>query len=174
MTRTRSRLRRNVVAAAAALAVALPLSTTLAPLAIAHEYKAGAIRIDHPWARPTQPGQQNGAVYLKTVVNRGKDGDRLVRASTPVAERVELHTMSMDGNVMRMREVADIPVPAGQTVKLEPGGLHLMLMGLKQPLKLGDTFPVTLEFERGGRTEVKVWVQQPKDAPAAGHGAHKH
>lgn len=168
------RLRRAVASGAAVLAVALPLSAAIAPPAAAHEYKAGAIRIDHPWARPTQPGQQNGAVYLKSVSNRGKEADRLVRASTALAERVELHTMSMEGNVMRMREVADIPLPAGQTVKLEPGGLHLMLMGLKQPLKLGDTFALTLEFERGGRTEVKVWVQQPKDAPAAGHGQHKH
>lgn len=174
MTHAFSRLRRTVVSTAAALGVALPLSATLAPSAVAHEYKAGAVRIDHPWARPTQPGQKNGAAYLKSVTNGGKEADRLLRASTPVADRVELHTMSMEGNVMRMREVADIPVPAGQTIKLEPGGLHLMLMGLKQPLKLGDTFPVTLEFERGGRTEVKVWVQQPKDAPAGGHGQHKH
>ena len=98
--------------------------------------------------------------------NTGTASDRLLRASTPAAARVELHTMSMDGGVMRMREVEAIPLAAGETVKMRPGqGFHLMLMQLKAPLKVGDAFPLVLEFERGGRVEVRVDVQQPQPLP---------
>jgi copper(I)-binding protein len=104
------------------------------------------------------------------IENTGKAADRLVGASTPAAERVELHTMAMDGNVMRMREVAAIDLPPGQTVALEPGRLHLMLMGLKSPLKADTKVPLTLKFEKAGEVQVELKVE----AADAGPGGHQH
>ena len=97
--------------------------------------------------------------------------DRVVSASSPVAERVELHETIRDGDVMRMREVEAIELPAGQTVELKPGGLHLMLMGLKAPLKAGETVPVTLKFEKAGDVTVQLNVE---GAGQATMGLHKH
>ena len=137
----------------------------------AHDYKAGSVRIGHPYATPSIPGAPHGAAYLATLENGGSAADRLVRASSPAAARVEIHTMSMDGGVMRMREIEAIPVAPKETVTMRPGqGYHLMLMQLKAPLKVGDTFPLTLEFEKGGKVEVRVDVQQPRAKAAE----HKH
>jgi periplasmic copper chaperone A len=147
-----------------------------AALSHAHGYDAGPIRIGHPWARPTVAGQSVGGGYL-SLHNQGPAADRLVSARVDVAGSVELHTMSMDGNVMRMREVGAIDIPAGQKVELQPGGLHLMFMGLKAPLKVGDRFPMTLRFEKAGEVKVEVVVQLPKAAdgakPADQHHQHK-
>ncbi|MFM8899092.1 MAG: copper chaperone PCu(A)C [Burkholderiales bacterium] len=134
----------------------------------AHSFKVGSIDIGHPWARPTAAGQAAGGGYLK-LTNAGA-ADRLLSASSEVAASVELHTMTMDGNVMRMRQVEGIDVPAGQTVELKPGGLHIMFMGLKAPLKVGDKFPLKLKFEKAGEVTVTVNVEQPKAAGAD----HKH
>ena len=134
----------------------------------AHSYKVGAIDIGHPWARPTAAGQKAGGGYLK-LTNAGA-ADRLVSASSEVSDAVELHTMSMDGTVMRMRQVDGIDLPAGQTVELKPGGFHIMFVGLKAPLKEGNKFPVKLKFEKAGEVVVDVKVQQPKGAAAE----HKH
>jgi copper(I)-binding protein len=119
------------------------ISKTLAALALAagtfaalaHSYTVGSIRIGHPWARATLPVQTTGGAYLK-LHNTGGTPDRLVGGSTPAAERVELHSMVMDGNIMRMRELAAIDIPPGQVVELRPGALHLMLVGLKGELKI--------------------------------------
>lgn len=150
---------------------------TLASLTSAHAHggRAGDIEITHPYATPTPPGAVNGAAYIATLTNTGQQADRLLRVGTPIAQRAELHSMTVDaGGVMRMRELAEMPLAAGASVKMRPGeGLHLMLIGLKQPLKAGDSFPLTLEFERGGKTEVKVIVQVPK-AGAGMDTEHKH
>jgi copper(I)-binding protein len=154
------------------------LCTTLAwifasPLAIAHGSSKGDLVIEHPYATPSLAGSPNGAAYLRGVKNKGTQADRLLQASTPVAERVELHRMEMDAGVMRMREVGAIALPAGETTSLRHGGTyHLMLMNLKQPLKDGDRFDLTLTFERAGTQRVKVWVQTPRDA--SGDSEHKH
>lgn len=151
------------------LALALPIA------AHAHGGSAGDIEIKHPFATPTPPGAVNGGAYFVSIENKGSQPDKLLRASTPVAARVEIHTMSVDaGGVMRMREVGELPLAPGAVVKMRPGqGFHMMLMGLKQPLKEGDTFPMTLQFERGGSTDVKVVVQVPK--PRGDDAAeHKH
>src|SRR5690606_27219693 len=112
------------------------------------------------------PGATIGAAYFASLENKGAQADRLLRASTPVAEKVELHSgeIGTDG-VMRMRELdGGLKLPSKAVIKLRPGmGDHLMLMGLKKPLVEGDTFPMTLEFERAGKVEVKVTVQVPKD-----------
>ncbi len=156
---------------AACLAAALTLLGF--NLAHAHGGKAGDVEITHPFATPSIPGAANGGAYIVRLENKGKVADRLLRASTPAAQRVELHTMTMDGNVMRMREVGEIVLAPGAKVEMRPGaGYHLMLMGLKAPLKEGESFALTLEFERGGPVEVKVVVQVPK--PAAGAAGHEH
>ncbi|HJW11527.1 MAG TPA: copper chaperone PCu(A)C [Albitalea sp.] len=140
----------------------------------AHGTNADDISIGHPYATPTPAGMRAGGAYIATLENRGKQADRLLRAATPVAGRVELHTMELADGVMRMREQADIPLPPGAVLKMRPGqGYHLMLMELKQPLKEGDTFPLTLEFERAGKVEVKVVVQRPL-ARGASEPEHHH
>ena len=126
--------------------------------ALAHGYKAGSIEIEHPWARATAPSAQNGAAYL--VLNgTGKESDRLLSAATPVAEKAELHTHLMDNGVMKMRPVDAIEVTPGSPTALQPGGLHIMLLGLKQPLVKGKAFPLTLTFEKAGPVTVQVDVQ---------------
>jgi copper(I)-binding protein len=140
-----------------------------AALAHAHGFKLGDITIEHPYARATGPGMSIGGAYL-TLANQGKD-DRLLSASAPVAADVQLHLMKMEGDVMRMRQVDGIDLPAGKPVVLAPGGLHVMLIGLKAPLKEGDRFPLTLKFEHAGETVVTVNVE----GTAANHsGAHDH
>ena len=134
------------------------LTLALASLgAHAHDYKLGSIRIDHPYARATAAGQPIGGAYLK-LDNQGAD-DRLLSASAAVSKSVEMHSMAMDGDVMRMRQVQAIELPAGKTVELKPGGLHIMLVGLKAPLKAGNHFPMKLTFAKAGELTVDVMVQ---------------
>ncbi len=139
--------------------------------AVAHSFKLGEIDIGHPYARPTREGQMVGAGYLK-LANKGPV-DRLVSATSPAAGSVEIHSMSMEGDVMKMRQVDAIELATGQTVELKPGGYHLMLMGLKAPLKVGEKFPLTLKFEKSGEVVVTVNVEEPKPKSEA-TGAHKH
>jgi len=148
----------------------------LAAGAHAHGGQAGDIAISHPFATPSVPGAKNGAAYFARLENKGAQPDRLLRASTPAAERVELHTMTVDGQgIMRMREVDAIVIAPGTTLQMRPGqGAHLMLTGLREPLREGASFPMTLEFERGGKTEVKVVVQQPRRSDAAASHPHHH
>jgi copper(I)-binding protein len=143
--------------------------------ALAHGSSAGDVDIVHPYATPSLPGSSNGVAYVATLENTGKQPDRLLRVSTPVAARAEIHTMSLDADgVMRMREVDAIAIAPGAPIKMRPGmGFHFMLMGLKQALKQGDSFPMTMEFERGGKVQVKVVVQVPKARPDD-MAEHKH
>ena len=119
--------------------------------------KAGPINVASAYARATAAGQPAGGGFL-TLVNAGGD-DRLVSASSDAAASVELHMMSMKGDVMQMRQVDAIDIKAGQTVELKPGGYHLMLMGLKAPLKAGSSFPLTLKFEKAGEVTVRLKVE---------------
>ena len=141
------------------------LLCTSALVAQAHSFKLGDINIGHPYARTTATGQASGGGYLK-LENKGAD-DKLLSASADVAASVELHSMSMEGDVMRMRQVDGIALPKGKTVELKPGGLHIMFMGLKAPLKSGDKFPLKLKFEKAGEVTVTVNVE-------AGGGELKH
>lgn len=159
--------------AAAALAV-----FSLQGTALAHDYQIGSLRIAHPWARATVPGQSAGGAFLR-LENRG-EADRLLSARSDAAASVELHTMTMDGNIMRMRELDAVALPAGQTVEFKPGGLHIMLRELKAPLKQGERVPLTLRFEKAGEVKVELSVESAasmggaKPAPAeSGHG-HEH
>jgi periplasmic copper chaperone A len=141
----------------------------------AHDYRAGDVRVVHPFATPSVPSASTGAAYIATLENTGTRPDRLLRASTPLAGRVELHTMSIDAQgVMRMRMLDDIALAPTTPIRMRPGqGLHFMLIGLKQPLTEGQTFPMALEFERGGTLEVTVVVQVPKQRSGE-HAPHKH
>ena len=146
------------------------LSLSVSAIAWAdHEVKVGSLKIDNPYTRVTVAGQKVGGAFMK-VENKGA-ADKLVGASSTVAKEVQLHTMSMDGNVMRMREVKTIDVPANGEVKLAPGGLHLMLMDIKTPLKKGDMVPVKLKFEKAGEVEVPFKVM---GHPAHGEPGHDH
>lgn len=136
--------------------ILLPL---LSSNSAAQSVTAGQLTLAMPWARQTAPTQKSGGGYL-TIHNRGSSPDRLLAADSPVSARVELHTMAVEKGVMRMRLVAGgIALPAGKKVELKPGGLHLMFIDLKRPLEVGQTFPVTLRFERQGRVTVKVRVR---------------
>jgi periplasmic copper chaperone A len=135
-----------------------------AVLALAAGLASAQVKVDAAWARPTVPGQQGGGGFLTLTSAKG---DRLVGGSTALAERFELHTMAMKGDVMEMRQVDAIELPAGKPVKLEPGGLHVMFIGLKQPLPLGSKVPVTLKFEKAG--EVKVEFDVMSRPAAASH-----
>src|SRR4051812_10908340 len=104
----------------------------------AHEFKLGDIQIVHPFARATVPGQSSGSAYLK-LENKGKTDDKLIGVQSAIANSVELHEMQMSGDVMKMREVKDVDIKAEKTVNMQPGGgYHVMLIGLKQPLKPGE------------------------------------
>lgn len=151
--------------------VSLFALAALCASAAAHDYQAGTIHIDHPYARATVPGQPAGGAYL-TLENRGQNADRLLAAASPAAKKTEIHTMSMVGNVMKMRQVDGIELAPAAKVVMKPGdGYHLMLIGLKQQLKVGDTLPLTLTFEKAGKVEVSVQVQNIRpNAPMMMHG----
>jgi copper(I)-binding protein len=143
------------------------LFTAALALAAATSHAQTTVKVESPWARPTVQGQAAGGGFLRIV--GGPANDKLVSASADIAGRVELHSMSMDGNVMRMRQIDSIEIPAGKTVDLKPGGLHVMFMDIKTPLKTGASFPLTLKFEKAGDVKVNVAVQP--GPPAA---EHKH
>ena len=133
---------------------------TLASFAVhAHEFKAGAITIGHPYARATAVGQPTGGGFMKLI--NGGGNDKLLSVSAEVSKAVELHEMKMEGDVMKMRQVEGIDLQAGKTVELKPGGYHVMFIGLKAPLKAGDSFPVKLKFEKAGEVTVDVKVEAP-------------
>jgi len=119
--------------------------------------QGNSVEIKEAWARATPAGTHTGAAY---VTLQSPTGDRLTGASTPVAKTAEIHSMTMDNGVMKMRQVEGIDVPAGQPVTLKPGGYHIMLMGLTQPLKQGQTFPLTLTFAKAGSENVTVTVEK--------------
>ncbi len=137
------------------LPAALLATALLSNLAAAGDITQGDLTIHKPWARASIGQAQAGAAYL-TVMNTGSLPDRLVAAEGDVANRVELHTHMMQDGVMKMRQVKAIEVAPGEPAVLKPGGLHVMLMGLKAPLVKGESFPLTLVFEKAGRVEIEV------------------
>ena len=131
-------------------------------LSLAASASLAQVKVDQAWARPTVPGQQGGGGFLSIT---SPAGDRLIGGSTPLADRFELHTMAMKGDVMEMRQLDAVDLAAGKTVEFKPGGLHVMFIGLKQPLAIGSKVPVTLKFEKAG--EVKVEFDVMSRPPAA-------
>jgi len=136
------------------LALAALAATTVATAAFAQSSK---IEVTDAWARPPIGQAHNTAAYL-TLVNRGKEPDRLLSASTSAAGKTELHTTVRDGDVMKMREVQNVELKPGAPVSFSPGGLHVMLLDVK-PLKAGDSFTLTLQFEKAGKRDVTVAVR---------------
>jgi periplasmic copper chaperone A len=128
------------------------------------------LEVDNAWAGATPGKAENGVAYLTI---QSPTADRLVSASSPVAKKAELHTMSMQGMVMKMRPITGLDIPAGQPVTLKPGGEHIMLMGLDQPLHEGQSFPLTLDFEKAGPRTVTVTVEKA-GARGPGPAAEKH
>ena len=133
------------------------LSIAILLLAGAASAQTGSLALKNAWARATPGRAETGAAYL-TIEAAGPD--RLTGVSTPVAGKAELHEMSMQGDIMKMRSLAAIDLPAGRTVVLKPGATHIMLMGLRRPLRVGESFPLTLEFEKAGQREVNVVVEK--------------
>lgn len=147
----------HALAAILVTAALLPVSGAL----------AGDIDIQNPWARASAGPAKAGAAFMD--ISNGGAADRVTGASADVAEVVELHTHIKDGDVMKMRRVEFIDVPAGGAVQLQPGGLHVMFMGLTAPLEEGESFPLTLTFENAGDITVEVVVQKA-GAMGAMHG----
>jgi len=139
------------------------LGFLVASLAVASAAAAAAtsLQIKGGWSRPA-PAGGNGAGYF-TVINAGAKPETLTRVDSPLAQRVEMHSMTMDGTVMKMGPVTSVTVPAGGQVSFAPGGYHLMLIGLKKPLAVGDKAPLTLTFASGAKvaTILSVGVMPP-------------
>lgn len=150
---------------------AFVISATFATLAHAHGYTHGDLSLHHPFARATAPKQPSAGAYVD-ITNKGSTEDKLVSASSPVAKNTEIHNMTMDNNVMKMRQVDGIAIAPSATVSMKPGhGYHIMLLGLQQQLKEGESFPMTLVFEKAGKIEVSVKVEA---AGSKGHHDHDH
>jgi periplasmic copper chaperone A len=156
--------------------------------ALAHETSNAGVTVAHPWARATPGGATVGAAYLEIKTAAGVD-DTLVSISSPIAGRVELHTHLMEGDIMKMRRVENLPLKSETSTVLQPRGDHVMLMDLKQPLKEGDLIKLVLTFAKAGPLEIEATVEpigamgphgmdhQPgtvTDQDAHHHGAHKH
>ena len=148
----------SLVAAASAIA---------AGTASATDYKVGALEIEQPWSRALPKGATVAAGYMK-IKNTGTEPDRLVGGSTPVAGKFEIHEMSMDKGVMRMRPLpAGVEIKPGETVELKPSGMHIMMMDVKQPIVRGKPFKGSLTFEKAGAVDVDFEVEAIGGTPAA-------
>ncbi len=144
------------------LAVAACIVVASAALA-----QTGQLEVSGAWARATPGKAENGVAYLTI---RTPTPDRLLSVVSPVAKKAELHTMEMAGMVMKMPSLTGLDIPAGHPVTLKPGGEHIMLMGLNGPLREGQSFPLTLTFEKAGVREATVAVEKPG---AAGPQPHR-
>ena len=155
------------------------VSTLAAALASAPAWaQSAAVQVEGAWARASVQGQKGTGAFMRLTA---KDGARLVRAESPAAGVAEVHEMKMDGDVMKMRAVPALDLPAGKTVELKPGGYHIMLLDLKAPLAKGSAVPLTLVFQDAQGTESRldlslpVAAAAPGGAPAQGHShGHKH
>jgi hypothetical protein len=154
------------------LIAAVLVAAALAIPAQAQDVTVGSLKISAPWARATPKGASVGGGYMK-ITNTGTAADSLVGGSTGIANQFEIHEMSMDNGVMKMRPLANgLEIKPRQTVTLAPGGYHVMLMGLKEQLKQGDHFKATLEFAKAGKVDVDFMVEgiATQSPPAAGAG----
>lgn len=159
----------RTLAAAFVCSVLLP-----AGIAQAQETRAGDLVIAQPWSRATPGGAKVAGGFL-VIENKGSAADALMGGATDVAAKVEVHEMAVTNGVMTMRELdKGLPVEAGKTVTLKPGGFHLMFTGLKRPLKEGDKVPVTLEFAKAGKVQLTFDVRGIGAKDAGGDHGHDH
>lgn len=133
-----------------------------------HGQTGADLTVEQAWAAPTPAGVDVSAAYL-TVRNGAVAGDRLLGATSPRADRIEIHEMSMDGAVMRMRTVETIPIAPDEAVVLAPGGMHLMFYGVREPFAEGENIPVRLRFQNAGEIDVVMPVRRVVPGE---HGAH--
>ena len=160
-----SKFRHGVGSAALALAL-----LAAAPAARAADYDVGSIHISQPWSRATPKGASAGAGYM-TITNKGSAPDRVNCVSSDAAAQCQIHTMTMDNGVMKMRPVeGGLEILPGQTVMLKPGGLHMMLVDLKHPLDAGGSVKATLKFDHAGTVDVE-FPTAAIGAPAPGADA---
>lgn len=156
-------------------ALAALLAAGLSGAASAHEVTVGALKLTDLWTRATPPAAPVAVGFL-TIANTGTAPDRLIAVSSPEAANGELHEMSMENGVMKMRALpGGIEIPAGGTVKLAPGGLHLMFITLKAPLVEGGKLPVTLTFEKAGKVDTFLHILAiGAKGPDGSSGNHDH
>ena len=154
----------------AAMFLAASLTAIFTPPTHAEDITVGALKISTPWTRATPKGASIGGGYM-TITNTGSAPDRLVGGTTDVASRFEIHEMSMDNGVMKMRMLPKgLEVKPGETITLKPGGYHIMLMGLKHQLDKGQHFKAMLEFEKAGKVEVDFTIESiAAQVPGNGH-----
>lgn len=145
-------------------AIVLCSMILLASFAVqAHDYKTGDLHIKHPRVVSPLPGAKVTAGYLE-ITNLGSEAERLLSVSADFAGKSEVHTMTMEDGIMKMRPLIDgIEIPAGETVVLKRGGLHLMFMKLQEEIDHGKLHPVTLTFEKAGKVEVELFVVDPSE-----------
>lgn len=156
------------------LAIAVLLAAFAAQPVSAHDITKGDLVISAPWSRATPAGSPVAAGYL-VIMNKGLSAERLVSFATDLAGQPEVHEMTNEGGVMKMRPLTKgLVIPAGATVKLEPGGYHLMLLKLKKPLTAGQRYKATLVFEKAGQVEVEFEVRAMGEGQKKSHGHHKH
>lgn len=150
----------------------IAVAVMIAAATLAQGAAAEALAVRHAWARATPPGSTVAAAYL-TIDNAGGRSDRLLSIASPRARSAEVHAVVREGELVRMRKVNPLHVGAGERVALEPGGLHVMLMGLNAPLRSGGKLPLTLVFEQAGeiRVEAEILAADATD-PHAGHDPH--
>ncbi len=168
----KNRSNKNVRSAVVQLFLAIAVSI-MGANAFAHEYEAGAIVIDHPWARPSRVATIPAAVYFD-IINNGSQHDRLIAATTTRAEHVELHQSEMtETGATRMRHLKEgIDVPAGIQTSMETGAYHVMLIGFDTALTVGESFPMTLTFETAGSLEVIIHVEDRETKSSEHHMQH--
>jgi periplasmic copper chaperone A len=141
------------------LAVALIFLLAGGSAATAHSFEKDGIAIGHPWSRATAPGANIGVGYL-TITNKGSSSDRLTGGSFEGADHVEVHEMTMDGNTMKMRKLSDgLEIKPGETVRLAPSGIHLMMIGLKKPIEQGAMVKGSLNFQKAGTIDVQYKIE---------------
>jgi copper(I)-binding protein len=163
----------KIISPSFAAAFALALAQLAAPAAQAGDYDVGSIHIAQPWARATPKGATSGAAYM-TITNKGTTPDRVSCVSSDASGQCQIHSMTMEGGVMKMRPVeGGLEIKPGETVTLQPSGFHVMLVALKHPLEQGQTVKATLRFDHAGTVDVEYPVAAigaPAPGAAAGGG----
>ena len=164
----------SITNAAQKFGIIIASAIALSSGAHAYDYKIGSLEIDRPWSRAVPKGATVAAGYL-TIKNTGTEPDRLLGGSTPVAGKFEVHEMSMDKGVMKMRPVTGgLEIKPGETVELKPQSFHIMMMGLKQPIEKGKPFKGSLMFEKAGAVDVDFAVEAVGATPAAAAAGSPH
>jgi hypothetical protein len=139
------------------IATAVLLSATALS---AKDFKIGNLMISDPWARASAGPAKTGAAYIGKISNHSGKSDRLISVTSPAAKRVMVHQSIVENDIAKMRHVKALDIKPGQSVSFKPGGYHIMMVGLKKPLKAGETFPLTLSFEHAGKIEITVTVRK--------------